>query len=92
MEANPEQILILESSTFKLGQNCFRICATPSEIIASASSSAREKEDFDKKFNACIHHCTVGMIQTKQYLKERFLRDLDSVVEQNQKVYTSFYS
>lgn len=88
---SPQQLLVLESSVFTLSERCFDMCSTSEQIIKSAQLAGDERQDFDQKFNDCISHCTISYIQTRQYLRDKLLSDIDSTAKKNDELYKSYY-
>lgn len=85
----PQQLLTLESSTFRLSQKCFEICATPA-LIRESVKNPSQRASQDEQFNECVRNCTVTFIQTRQYMKDKFLTQMDSTVEKNMNIYKDF--
>lgn len=51
-----------------------------------------EKLKFDTRFNDCVSHCAVSYIQTRQYLRDKLLADIDGTAKANDELYKSYYS
>lgn len=88
----PQQLLVLEASLFTLSQNCMKLCARPEQIATSSKMKDAERAAFDQSFNDCIHHCTVSFVQTRQYLRDRLLQDLDKTTKDNEALYANYYA
>lgn len=88
---SPQQLLILESSIFMLSEKCSAMCLTKEELIASSKMQSSERLRFDSNFSDCIKHCTVSYIQTRQYLRDKLLLDIDNTAKQNDALYRSYY-
>lgn len=91
-EPKPQQILVLESSTFMLGQRCFGLCVEQDRFGEIARMETSERIKFDSEYAACMHGCVRTYVQTRQYLKDTFLKDLDQTAEKNGQIYRSFMS
>lgn len=68
------------------------MCTTAEQLIASSKMQGEDKLKFDASFNECVKHCTVSYIQTRQYLRDKLLADIDNTAKQNNKLYRSYYN
>lgn len=89
-QPKPQQILVLESSTFMLGQRCFDLCVPAEKFEEIAKMETSERIKFDGVYATCMHSCVRTYVQSRQYLKDKFLKDLDQTAETNGKIYRSF--
>ena len=89
-QPSPKDLLVLESSTFRLSHNCFKICAKEEDFIESASLDGSQRENFDRNFNECMKGCVISYIQTRQYVRDSFMGKIDKTIKDNSAVYTQF--
>lgn len=90
--AQPSQkdLLVLEASTYRLSSLCFRVCAPHPQIVQSVELATEEKQKFNQKFVDCIRECVVSHMQTRQYINEKLMGDVDKVVQENSEEYRRF--
>ena len=89
-QPSQKDLLVLEASTYRLGSLCFKVCAPHDRIVRSAELTGPELQKFDQEFVACIRECIVSHMQTRQYLSEKLMTDVDRVVQENSELYRQF--
>jgi hypothetical protein len=91
--------LMLEASLFSLASKCFPICASTQVEGESINANLREivslkdgdqLQLFNQKFATCMRECTVSYIETREFVRNQFMQDMDDVVKENDAIYRSF--
>lgn len=72
-----------------LASRCLKVCVPKEQLPALVG--APEEEKFNSYFARCMKECTVSYIQTREYLRDRFLRDMDETIKKNDEIYKGFY-
>ena len=90
--------LMLESSLFTLASKCFPICTKVQNKDESMGDNLRnivslkgkELQQFNQKYAKCMRECTMSYIQTREFVRNTFMEDMDRVVKENDEIYRSF--
>lgn len=72
-----------------LSSRCLKICVPKEQIPELLKAGDQEK--FNGYFARCMKECTVSYIQTREYLRDRFLREMDETIKKNDEIYKDFY-
>lgn len=56
------------------------------EYLSPAALFSSDKQ----AFTTCINNCTVSYIQTRQYMRTKFVKEVDEVLTKNNKIYQEF--
>lgn len=93
MDPNTQRIqaLKLETSMFNLTKICFNKCTEDQSFYKISSMATPERKEVYSDFETCLKNCTVALIQTKDYVKIKFLQDMDQVRRANEEIYKDFY-
>jgi len=75
---NEKDLLMLDASIFKLTKRCFNMCYQPDhpENIVPID---------------CFSGCVESYVESRGWIKERLLEDLDATVKKNEEIYRDFY-
>lgn len=83
---------------FALASKCFPICLQVKDPARNQSQNLRDivqlegegLQKLNQAFATCMRECTVGYIQTREFVRRQFMEDIDKVVEGNNEIYRSF--
>jgi len=90
--SKPKDILMLESSIFNISNKCFKLCTAGEDFSELALLSDASSIDHFFKYKECVTECTIAFIQTREYLKAKFLEDYSETLKLNDEIYTSYTS
>ncbi len=89
-QPSQKDLLVLEASTYTLSSLCFQACAPHERIAQSVDLAGPELQQFNQKFVDCIRECVVSHMQTRHYISEKLMGDVDRVVQENSDLYRQF--
>lgn len=92
---NPQAFLTIEASTFSLNDICVDSCIPNpkkyTDLAVEEEKTGAKDQNFEKEFRSCLEGCVVSFLQTREYLKDKFMRELDETQNKNEEIYNDYY-
>jgi hypothetical protein len=92
-----QDFIKLETTLYSLTTRCMKVCNKfiDNQITSETPDGQRSSKNPLKtknQFDICLNKCTQDYAALHQFVRMKFIQDLDSVYQHNQTTYQNFYS